>query len=193
MNAITDLIIPHDILELEDISITQKALLAFMRQYPNTPIKTIGEIFGMSKRQILYHKKKLQVVLKTSPLEDGVVLKIAPSNKEVLKIAPLDNDEVLKIAPSDKEVLKTSPPDNDEVLKTSPPDNDEVLKIAPHDDINPYEWSWNFINDIKTVEEYRSKEKKIDKILSKKGVFTYDELMTLIWMVDGKEKELKLK
>lgn len=151
MNTVTDLIIPQDILELEDISITQKALLAFMRQYPNIPIKTIGEIFGMSKRQILYHKKKLQVVLKTSPL------------------------------------------DNDEVLKIAPPDNSEVLKIAPPDEINPYEWSWNFINDIKTVEEYRSKEKKIDKILSKKGVFTYDQLMTLIWMVDGKEKELKLK
>ena len=150
MNTVTDLIIPHDILKLEDISITQKALLAFMRQYPNTPIKTIGEIFGMSKRQILYHKKKLQVVLK-----------IAPLDKEVLKIAP--------------------------------PDDGVVLKIAPPDEINPYEWSWNFINDIKTVEEYRSKEKKIDKILSKKGVFTYDELMTLIWMVDGKEKELKLK
>lgn len=172
MNTVTDLIIPHDILKLEDISITQKALLAFMRQYPNTPIKTIGEIFGMSKRQILYHKKKLQ---------------------EVLKIAPHGNDEVLKIAPSNKEVLKTSPLDNDEVLKIAPTEDGVVLKIAPHDDINPYKWSWNFINDIKTVEEYRSKEKKIDKILSKKGVFTYDELMTLIWMVDGKEKELKLK
>ena len=161
MNDITDLIIPHDILKLEDISITQKALLAFMRQYPNTPIKTIGEIFGMSKRQILYHKKKLQ--------------------------------EVLKIAPSNKEVLKTSPLDNDEVLKIAPPEDGVVLKIAPPENINPYEWSWNFINDIKTVEDYRSKEKKIDKILSKKGVFTYDQLMTLIWMVDGKEKELKLK
>lgn len=172
MNTVTDLIIPQDILELEDISITQKALLAFMRQYPNTPIKTIGEIFGMSKRQILYHKKKLQVVLKTSPLD----------NDEVLKIAPPEDGVVLKIAPSNKEVLKTSPLDNS-----------EVLKIAPPEDINPYEWSWNFINDIKTVEDYRSKEKKIDKILSKKGVFTYDQLMTLIWMVDGKEKELKLK
>jgi hypothetical protein len=110
------------------------------------------------------------------------VLKIAPSNKEVLKIAPTEDGVVLKIAPHDEEVLKTSPQNND-----------EVLKIAPPDDINPYEWSWNFINDIKTVEEYRSKENKINKILSKKGVFTYDQLMTLIWMVDGKEKELKLK
>ena len=160
MNTVTDLIIPHDILKLEDISITQKALLAFMMQYPNTPIKTIGEIFGMSKRQILYHKKKLQEVLKTSPLDNDEVLKIAPSNEEVLKIAP---------------------------------SNEEVLKIAPPDKINPYEWSWNFINDIKTVDEYKSKENKINKILSKKGVFTYDQLMTLIWMVDGKEKELKLK
>ena len=182
MDTVTNLIIPQDILELENISITQKALLAFMRQYPNTPIKTIGEIFGMSKRQILYHKKKLQVVLKIAPPEDEVVLKTSPSNKEVLKTSPHDGEVVLKIAPSNKEVLKTSPPDDG-----------VVLKIAPHDDINPYEWSWNFINDIKTVEEYRSKEKKIDKILSKKGVFSYDELMTLIWMVNDKEKELKLK
>lgn len=140
MNDITDLIIPQDILKLEDIPAIQKLILAFDRQYPKATNETIAHYIGISKRQLYKHRFKLKKVNCSSPS-------------------------------GDVGVLKTSPPD----------------------EINPYEWSWNFINDIKTVEEYRIKKKKIDKIMSKKGVFTYDELMTLIWMVDGKEKELKLK
>ena len=151
MNDITDLIIPQDILKLDDIPAIQKLILAFDRQYPKATNETIAHYIGISKRQLYKHRSKLKKVNCSSPYDDEKVNCSSPSGDGV-------------------------------VLKTSPPD-----------EINPYEWSWNFINDIKTVEEYRSKENKINKILSKKGVFTYDQLMTLIWMVDGKEKELKLK
>ena len=151
MNDITDLIIPQDILKLDDIPAIQKLILAFDRQNPKATNETIAHYIGISKRQLYKHRSKLKKVNCSSPYDDEKVNCSSPSGDGV-------------------------------VLKTSPPD-----------EINPYEWSWNFINDIKTVEEYRSKENKINKILSKKGVFTYDQLMTLIWMVDGKEKELKLK
>ena len=151
MNTVTDLIIPHDILKLEDIPAIQKLILAFDKQYPKATNETIAHYIGISKRQLYKHRSKL------------------------------------------KKVNCSSPSDNEKVNCSSPSGDGVVLKTSPPDEINPYEWSWNFINDIKTVDEYKSKENKINKILSKKGVFTYDQLMTLIWMVDGKEKELKLK
>jgi hypothetical protein len=162
MNTITDLVIPQDILKLEDIPAIQKLILAFDRQYPKATNETIAHYIGISKRQLYKHRSKL---------------------KKVNCSSPSDNEKVNCSSPSDNEKMNCSSPSGDGV----------VLKTSPPDEINPYEWSWNFINDIKTVDEYKSKENKINKILSKKGVFTYDQLMTLIWMVDGKEKELKLK
>ena len=162
MNTVTDLIIPHDILKLDDIPAIQKLILAFDKQYPKATNETIAHYIGISKRQLYKHRSKLKKVNCSSP-----------SNNE--------------------KVNCSSPSDNKKVNCSSPSGDGVVLKTSPPDEINPYEWSWNFINDIKTLDEYKSKENKINKILSKKGVFTYDQLMTLIWMVDGKEKELKLK
>jgi len=173
MNTVTDLIIPHDILKLEDIPAIQKLILAFDKQYPKATNETIAHYIGISKRQLYKHRSKLKKVNCSSPSD----------NEKVNCSSPSDNEKVNCSSPSDNEKVNCSSPSGDGV----------VLKTSPPDEINPYEWSWNFINDIKTVDEYKSKENKINKILSKKGVFTYDQLMTLIWMVDGKEKELKLK
>ncbi len=206
MDIVTDLIIPQDILELEDIPAIQKLILAFDRQYPKATNETIAHYIGISKRQLYKHRSKLKKVNCSSPYDDEKVNCSSPSNDEKVNCSsPYDSEKVNCSSPSDSEKVNCSSPYDDEKVNCSSPSNDEkvncsspsgdvgVLKTSPPDEINPYEWSWNFINDIKTVEEYRSKEKKIDKILTKKGVFTYDQLMTLIWMVDGKEKELKLK